>query len=167
METINATETMKTITETKGELVNIINGLYGVQSLKGKKFSLLVSKNISILVETLKDLEKAGKPSDEFIKLAEQVNEISTNSTGYKKVNEGKYHDYRNDDTMSSKQKIGRSMREVRDGLNHLEKLVKMNVRLKNELSVNSDSYWKNTHKALHKISERLVKLANKVGQLQ
>ena len=93
--------------------------------------------------------------------------EISTNSTGYSKVNEGKYHDYRNDDTMSPKQKIGRSMREVRDGLNHLEKLVKMNVRLKNELSVNSDSYWKNTHKALHKISERLVKLANKVGQLQ
>ena len=82
-------------------------------------------------------------------------------------VNEGKYHDYRNDDTMSPKQKIGRSMREVRDGLNNLERLVKMNVRLKNELSVNSDSYWKNTHKALHKISERLVKLANKVGQLQ
>jgi len=92
---------------------------------------------------------------------------ISTNSTGYTKVNEGKYHDYRNDDTLSPKQKIGRSMREVRDGLNNLEKLVKMNVRLKNELSVNSDSYWKNTHKALHKISERLVKLANKVGQLQ
>ena len=92
---------------------------------------------------------------------------ISTNSTGYSKVNEGKYHDYRNDDTMSPKQKIGQSMREVRDGLNHLEKLVKMNVRLKNELKVNSDSYWKNTHKALNKISERLVKLANKVGQLQ
>jgi len=68
---------------------------------------------------------------------------------------------------MSPKQKIGRSMREVRDGLNNLEKLVKMNVRLKNELNVNSGSYWKNTHKALHKISERLVKLANKVGQLQ
>ena len=80
METINATETMKTITDTKGELVNIINGLYGVQSLKGKKFSLTVSKNISILTEALKDLEKAGKPSDEFMKLAEQENEISTNS---------------------------------------------------------------------------------------
>jgi len=93
--------------------------------------------------------------------------EISTNSTGYNVVREGKYHDYRNDDTMSPKQKIGRSMREVRDGLNNLEKLVKMNVRLKNELNVNSGSYWKNTHKALHKISERLVKLANKVGQLQ
>ena len=89
------------------------------------------------------------------------------NAAGYSKVTEGKYHDYRNDDTMSPKQKIGRSMREVRDSLSQLEGLVKMNVRLKNELNVNSQSYWKNTHKALHKISERLVKLANKVGQLQ
>jgi len=86
---------------------------------------------------------------------------------GFKKVTEGKYHDYRNDDTLSPKQKIGRSMREVRDGLNNLEQLVKMNVKLKNELNVDSRSYWKNTHKALNKISERLVKLANKVGQLQ
>jgi len=83
------------------------------------------------------------------------------------KVNEGKYHDYRNDETLSPKQKIGRSMREIRDSLTELNKLVKMNVRLKNELNVNSQSYWKNTHKALNKISERLVKLANKVGQLQ
>ena len=82
-------------------------------------------------------------------------------------INEGKSHDYRNDESMTPKQKIGRSMREVRDGLNNLEQLVKMNVKLKNELNVNSESYWKNTHKALHKISERLVKLANKVGQLQ
>ena len=97
----------------------------------------------------------------------EKENKIATNSTGYKKISEGKYHDYRNDGTLTSKQKIGRSMREVRDSLNGLEKLVKMNVRLKNELNVDSRSYWKNTHKALHKISERLVKLANKVGQLQ
>ena len=50
------------------------------------------------------------------------------NAAGYSKVTEGKYHDYRNDETMTPKQKIGRSMREVRDGLNNLEKLVKMNV---------------------------------------
>ena len=92
---------------------------------------------------------------------------IATNSTGYSKVNEGRYHNYRNDESMTPKQKIGKSMREVRDGLKQLEQLVKMNVKLKNELNVDSRSYWKNTHKALNKISERLVKLANKVGQLQ
>ena len=81
-------------------------------------------------------------------------------------VNEGKYHDYRNDESLTPKQKIGYSMREVRDKLNELDKLVKMNVRLKNEVGVNSTSYWKRTHTAMKKISERLVKLANKVGQL-
>ena len=81
-------------------------------------------------------------------------------------VNEGKYHDWRNDETMTPKQKIGRSMMEVRDKLNELDKLIKMNVRLKNEIGVDSTSYWKRTHGAMKKISERLVKLANKVGQL-
>ena len=93
-------------------------------------------------------------------------NKIATNSTGYKKISEGKYHDYRNDDSLNPKQKIGYSMREVRDKLNELDKLVKMNVRLKNEIGVDSTSYWKRTHGAMKKISERLVKLANKVGQL-
>ena len=95
----------------------------------------------------------------------EKENKIAKQS-GYSKVNEGKYHEYRNDDTLSPKQKIGYSMREVRDKLNELDKLVKMNVRLKNEVGVNSTDYWKNTHNAMKKISERLVKLANKVGQL-
>ena len=63
--------------------------------------------------------------------------DISTNSTGYNVVKEGRYHDYRNDESMTPKQKIGRSMREVRDSLQHLEGLVKMNVKLKNELNVN------------------------------
>ena len=81
-------------------------------------------------------------------------------------VNEGKYHDYKNDESLTAKQKIGYSMREVRDKLTELDKLVKMNVRLKNEIGVDSTSYWKRTHTAMKKISERLVKLANKVGQL-
>jgi len=81
-------------------------------------------------------------------------------------VNEGRYHAWRNDDTLSPKQKIGMAMRETRDNLTELERVVRYNVRLKNEMKVDSRDYWKNTHKALSKISERLVKLANKVGQL-
>ena len=77
METISAVTTMKTITGTKQEFITIINGLFSVQELKGKEFSLIVSKNIEILRSSLKDLEEAGKPSDEFMKLAEQVNEIA------------------------------------------------------------------------------------------
>ena len=81
-------------------------------------------------------------------------------------VNEGRYHDYRNDESLTPRQKIGRSMMEVRDTLRTLENIVAMNIRLKNEVGVDSTSYWKRTHVAMKKISERLVKLANKVGQL-
>lgn len=80
---------------------------------------------------------------------------------------EGKYHDFRNDGSLTNKQKIGKAMRETRDSLKNLEKTIDMNLRLKKELNVDSRDYWKNTHKALHKISERLVKLAGKVGQLR
>ena len=81
-------------------------------------------------------------------------------------VNEGRYHDYRNDESLTPRQKIGRSMMEVRDTLKKLESIVGMNIRLKNEIGVDSTSYWKRTHTAMKKISERLVKLANKVGKL-
>jgi hypothetical protein len=92
--------------------------------------------------------------------------EVATNSTGYEVVKEGRYHQYRNDETLTPKQKIGLAMRETRDSLQELERTVQYNVRLKNELNIDSRDYWKTTHKALGKISERLVKLANKVGKL-
>ena len=82
-------------------------------------------------------------------------------------LGEGRYHEWRNDESLTPKQKIGRSMREIRDALNELDKTVKMNLKLKTELNMKSEDYWKNTHKALTKISERLVKMANKVGNLK
>lgn len=68
---------MTKINATKGEFVNLINGLFQVQELKGKKFGLVVSKNITILKEDLKHLEDLGKPSEEFMELATKVNQIS------------------------------------------------------------------------------------------
>ena len=123
----------------------------------------------------------AGGKGEAVMKVAKALKKgrkgiISVNRVGVSKakqvdkklenVNEGKYHDYKNDESLTAKQKIGYSMREVRDKLTELDKLVKMNVRLKNEIGVDSTSYWKRTHTAMKKISERLVKLANKVGQL-
>jgi len=82
-------------------------------------------------------------------------------------LGEGRYHTWRNDESLTAKQKIGRSIREVRNSLTELDKTVKMAVKLKTELNMKSEDYWKNTHKALTKISERLVKMANKVGNLK
>ena len=72
---------MTTINATKGEFVNLINGLFQVQELKGKKFGLVVSKNITILKDSLKHLEDLGKPSEEFMALAEQVNVLANENS--------------------------------------------------------------------------------------
>jgi len=128
------------------KLFGLLLGILGLSSKASSKKKVEVKK-----VDTkIKQVKKNEKQVDKKLE----------------NVNEGKYHDYRNDDSLSAKQKIGYSMREVRDKLNELDKLVKMNVRLKNEIGVDSTSYWKRTHGAMKKISERLVKLANKVGQL-
>lgn len=69
---------MKTINATKGDFVQIINGLFNVQNLSGKDFSLIISKNINILKDKLKDLEDMGKPSEKFMELAKEVNLLSS-----------------------------------------------------------------------------------------
>jgi len=161
----------------------------GVNFNKGKKqFVKEVKKQeVSALQKLHKGLEKLkndyikiAKVGDKTLMDREYNNYYETILTARKEIGklliimknkellgEGRYHDWRNDESMTPKQKIGRSMREIRDALNELDKTVKMNLKLKTELKMSSQDYWKNTHKALTKISERLVKMANKVGNMK
>ena len=96
---------------------------------------------------------------------------ITINGKKYKPLNESdqswaKYYSWRNDKSKTPKQKIGLSMREVRDSLLQLEKIVFRSIKLKKELKVGSDNYWKSTHSALRRIHERLVKLTGKIANL-
>ena len=146
---------------TKKEVNALRNLVKGIGNLK-KDFSKatrvgdreLMKKDYNKHYETLLDAEKAMVKLMQIFKNKEMLGE-------------GRYHDWRNDESLTPKQKIGQSVKEIRDSLNELDKRIKMNLKLKTELNVDSRSYWKNTHKALTKISERLVKMANKVGNLK
>ena len=61
-----------------GEFVELFNGLTAVQQLKGVKFGLLVSKNIRVIQEELKDIEEASKPSEEFLGLSKRRQVLMT-----------------------------------------------------------------------------------------
>ena len=150
------------VKEVSKQEVNALRNLVkGIGNLK-KDFSKatkvgdreLMKKDYNKHYETLLDAEKAMVQLMQFFKTKEMLGE-------------GRYHEWRNDESLTPKQKIGKSMREIRDALNELDKTVKMNLKLKTELKMKSEDYWKNTHKALTKISERLVKMANKVGNLK
>ena len=61
---------------TCGELVDLMNGLFGVQDTPGKKLAMVVSKNISTLQGTLEHVEKVGKPTEEFMKFANEIKRL-------------------------------------------------------------------------------------------
>ena len=58
---------------TCGELVDLMNGHFGVQDVPGKDFALIVSRNMNKLQGVLGHIEKVGRPSEEFVKFAQQM----------------------------------------------------------------------------------------------
>ena len=86
-------------------------------------------------------------------------------SAGMSVVKENYWH-FRNDESMSTKQKLAKSMTEIRNRIIEIERLVKYIVKLKKELRFESENYMKRTKIALNKISEKLVRLSHKVKDL-
>ena len=68
---------MATKTLTNQELVDLANGLHMVKDLKGVKFALVVAKNTALLQKELKQIDEASKPSDEFMEIARQIQELT------------------------------------------------------------------------------------------
>lgn len=52
---------------TKGEVINLFNGLHTVLDLPGAKFSYAVARNINILKTETRALAKAERPMDDFL----------------------------------------------------------------------------------------------------
>ena len=73
------------------------------------------------------------------------------------------YYQWKKDDTLSTKQKIAKSMSEIRNKITEIEKIVKHNVKLKNETRFKSDQYYKRTKGALNKISEKLMRTSKNI----
>lgn len=77
---------MLTLKTKNREFVDLINGLFKVQDLQGVRFGLVVSKNIRILQQELKDLEEASLASPEFIELSQKVNSLGEDTEAIAKL---------------------------------------------------------------------------------
>lgn len=77
---------------------------------------------------------------------------------------------YRNfatgDKTMSPEQKVKSTIKEIAKRLQEIETIVNYNTRLKTESGIAASGYGSSTTKALSKISERLVKISERVRAL-
>tara|TARA_A100000172_G_scaffold40662_1_gene24824 strand:+ start:1282 stop:2010 length:729 start_codon:yes stop_codon:yes gene_type:complete len=67
---------------------------------------------------------------------------------------------------LSPSQTVNGSIKEVAKKLQEIEQIVKYTSRLKNESGIAGSTYGKSTHSALRKISERLLKISERVRSL-
>ncbi len=70
------------------------------------------------------------------------------------------------DANMSPDRKVKNTIQEIAKKLHEIEKLVQYNSRLKTEAGIASSTYGPATAKALNKISERLIKISERVRSL-
>jgi hypothetical protein len=82
----------------------------------------------------------------------------------YEQLVEG-YRDFKTDDIKPS-HKVKKTIKEIAKKLQEIETLVNYNNRLKTESGVTSSAYGSSTVKALSKISERLIKISERVRAL-
>lgn len=71
----------KTIKTTKGQFVDLYNGLTSVKDVQDKKFALAVGKNLATLLAKLQHVQEKNVPSKEFMELSVKVNELAQQET--------------------------------------------------------------------------------------
>jgi len=83
-----------------------------------------------------------------------------------KNLNEVSYREYKKDPTSTPQQKVNRGIAEVNKMLGLMEKIVNNNIRLKTEMGVQSNHFWKSTGRRFAKINERMTRIANRLKEL-
>jgi len=81
-------------------------------------------------------------------------------------MNESSYREYKQDPTSTPQQKVNRGIAEVNKMLGLMEKIVNNNLRLKTEMGVKSNHFWKSTGNRFAKINERMTRIANRLKEL-
>ena len=81
-------------------------------------------------------------------------------------LGEATYRQYKKDESMNAHQKVNTAVHQMNSKLHEIEKIVRQNIRLKNESGIHSDSYWKSTQKKINKIHERMTRLATQMRKL-
>jgi hypothetical protein len=82
-------------------------------------------------------------------------------------VNENYYYQYKNDPSKTPHQKIGTAIAEVNRQLKLMERVLKMNHRLKQEYGVSNENLWKRTNNQMMKLEGKLIELAGRIREMR
>ena len=135
--------------------------------------------------EKLKELEEisttgAGEAYDSKYAFSKDDEDENDNAevAGYKKaknesmfsklarqsfLSEASYKEYKKDTSLTSKQKVNKAIKEVASRLYKIERVIGQNIKLKTEEGIDNKQYWKSTRSTLYKISERMMRISEKL----
>ena len=108
-------------------------------------------------------MKKVAKTNKYFRKMESTYKRMMNQMEG---LNETSYREFKKDPTSTPQQKVNRGIMEVNKMLGQMEKIVHNNLRLKTEMGVQSNHFWKATGKRFAKINERMVRIANRLKEL-
>lgn len=86
-----------------------------------------------------------------------------------KPLNEGgdPYYGWRNDETKTPRQKIGKAITEIHKQLREVERVVKRTQRLKKETGTSNGALWNRTNAAMMKIETRMHKISQTIRKMR
>lgn len=76
---------------------------------------------------------------------------------------EARYRDYKQDESLSQRQKVNKSIKEVNGKLFRIERIIDQNIKLKTESGIDESKYWESTKSNLMKIEGKMKRLAEKL----
>jgi hypothetical protein len=83
------------------------------------------------------------------------------------KLHENKYYEYKNDSTKTPHQKIAEAISQLNRNLQEIERVIKMNSRLKTESGIAGEQLWKRTQKGMLKLEAKLLGLATRIREIR
>lgn len=105
---------------------------------------------------------KVPKTNLYFQKIQDIYNRLASD----KLLNELSYNDFRNDDSLSERQKINTNILEIGKKLREVEQMVNHASKLKLESGADNTIFWKGTISKFTKINERLLRLSSKIKEI-
>jgi hypothetical protein len=80
---------------------------------------------------------------------------------------ENMYYEYRNDTSKLPHQKIGEAISEINKQMVQIERVLRMNARLKKEYGVSNERLWERTRRQMMKLEGRLTNLAGRLREMR
>jgi hypothetical protein len=78
-------------------------------------------------------------------------------------LGEVNYKEYKTDESLTQRQKVNKSIKEVNGKLFRIERIIDQNIKLKTESGIDESKYWESTKRNLLKIEAKMTRLAEKL----